>query len=148
MSTRTQKREVYKHVTHVGRYVVEDATGMVWQDKDGNVELTYAGLVGYEQRAARVVLQDAKSVDGAVLRFARKALGLRQKDLATLLGYTDTHLSRIESGEDPVPRAIQLAVAELLCRVEVEGEEVLAHLLDMEREDPAELEVRDLRKAI
>ena len=148
MKKRALVRKGYTHVTWVGSHKVEDSTRMVLQDSDGNAELTYDELIGYERRAARLVLQDVKAVDGAVLKFARKALDLRQEDLAQVLDYNPSEISRFETDNRPIPRTVQFAVADLLCRVEMEGEVVLEALLDSERKDPLELEVRRLRKAV
>jgi len=145
---RKLERRGHKHVTRVGRHVVEDATAMVLHDENGEVELEYDEAVGYERRAARVVLQERKVIEGDVLRFARGALDLRQEDLAAIVGYTPTEISRFETGARPIPRAVQLAVAELLCRVEVEGDQVLTTLLDEGRSEPSTLTVREQRRAV
>jgi DNA-binding transcriptional regulator YiaG len=141
-------RKGYTHVTKVGRYRVTDATAMMRHDAQGNAILSHDELVGYERRAARVVLQDVKSVDGVILKFARKALELRQVDLAVLLGYRPEQICRYETNAEPIPRAVQLAVAELLCIVEMHGHEILAYLQDADRDEPSQLEVQPLRKAL
>ena len=141
-------RKGYAHVTQVGGHRVVDGSAMVRQDAAGNVILSHEELAGYERRAARVALQELKSVDGKVLKFARKALELRQVDLAELLDYRAEQISRWENSIEGIPRAVQLAVAELLCIVEVQGIEVLRELQDTEREDPTDLEVQPLRKAL
>ena len=146
--TKALRRKRYKHTTWVGAHKVEDGTRMVLRDRDGNVELTYDELLGYERRAARLVLQNVRVVDGAVLKFARKALDLRQEDLARILDYTASEICRFENDSRPIPRTVQFALADLLDRVETQGEQVLETLLDSEREDPHELEVRELRKAV
>jgi DNA-binding transcriptional regulator YiaG len=148
MKKKALKRKGYKHITWVGDHKVEDSTRMVLQDRDGNVELTYDELVGYERRAARLVLQDVKAVEGAVLKFARKALNLRQEDLAGILDYTPSEISRFENDNRPIPRTLQFAVADLLCRVETQREQVLEMLLDSGRKDPPALEVRRLRRVV
>jgi len=145
--------KAYSHFTWVGPYKVKDSSGFAMQTADGHVELSQEDLIGYERRAARVVLQEAPSIDGAVLKFARKALGLRQAELARLLGYGDTYVSKWENDQEAIHRTVQLALAELLCRVETEGEAVLEIWLRAKPEKPGSraktqvLQVRRLLKA-
>lgn len=80
----------------------------------GEAQLTTGELAGFQRRAAMTVLCDLPSIQGAVLRYARKAAGLRQTDLAQLLGLTPETVSRYETGDDAVPRAVQVAMHGLL----------------------------------
>lgn len=114
----------YGHVEKVGRYKVNDGTAFAWQcenEKCGDVELTLDGLAGYQRRAAAIVLRDAKEVDGAVVRYARRALGMKQADLAEHIGCRPETLSRWETGEAAMPRAEQLAIVAILDAVELAG---------------------------
>lgn len=72
----------------------------------------------YELRAAQVVLHQVAEIPGEVLRGVRKSLGLKQTELAELLDIRPETISRYESGEQPVPRTVQLAVADICRRVE------------------------------
>lgn len=111
----------YEHVTRIGGVTVKDPTGMVETcPKCGEVSLSSAAVAGYERRAARLILTESKHVSGAVLKYARKALGLRQKDLARILRRNEQQISRDENAED-LPIDLRLAVAELLERA-VRGE--------------------------
>lgn len=113
----------YDHVEKVGKYKVNDP-GMVPQcvnAKCAEVELSLEVLAARQQRAAAIVLRDAKAVDGAVLRYARHALGLKQVELAEQIGCKPETLSRWENDERPVPRAEQLAIAAILEGVERAG---------------------------
>ena len=113
----------YAHVTKVGKVTVTDGTRAVPTCKAcGEPALTLQDLESYERRAASTALREGRHVDGDVLRFARKAAGLRQADLAKLLEYTAETVSRWESGAAPVARAAQLAIASLL-----EGAELYGH---------------------
>lgn len=103
----------YKHVTKVGGFTVEDGTGMVPSCVCGEVLLSAEALAGYERRAARQILTEGKKVGGDVLKFARKALGLRQKDLAALLRCNEQQVSRWEK-DDELAMDLRLAVAMLL----------------------------------
>jgi DNA-binding transcriptional regulator YiaG len=94
---------------------VTDATGQVLTcSKCGDVELSLKDLAGYQRRAAAIVIRDAKRIDGAVVRYARKALGLRQVDLAELLECAAETVSRWETDDLEMPRASQLALVAIL----------------------------------
>lgn len=84
---------------HVAGITVRDGTGIVDQcSACGETFVTADALRGYEVRAASVVLREAPDrVSGAVLRYARKALGLRQTELAALLGKNVATISDWES---------------------------------------------------
>jgi DNA-binding XRE family transcriptional regulator len=109
----------HEHEEQVGPFKVADgtATALVC-GSCGAASLSMAEAVAYERRAARVTLTERPDANGAVLKYARKALGLRQQDLALLLGAASETLSRYENDHDKTPRAIQLAVAGLLDGVE------------------------------
>jgi DNA-binding transcriptional regulator YiaG len=119
----------YKHVEQVGKVKVADATGMVLQCVScESAALTLGDLAGYERRAAALVLRDGAHVDGDVIRYARKALGLRQAELAVLLQCTAETISRWENGANPMKRAEQLALVALLDGVERDGVDLQAQL--------------------
>lgn len=111
-------RRGYDHVTRIGGYTVTDSSGVVETcPACGEVSLTSVDLAAYERRAARLILAEGARVGGAVLRYARAALGLRQRDLARILRRNEQQISRDEHAED-LPMDLRLAVAELLERVE------------------------------
>jgi len=105
----------YAHVTKVGGFTVTDETGQALTcPACGTVTLSSKQLAGYERRAAFEILTAAeKPVSGEVLKFARKALGLRQKDLAPLLGSDEYQVSRWENAIS-IDRQLRLAMAALL----------------------------------
>lgn len=108
----------YTHETRVGRRLVTDGSGMANQcEKCGTAELDYQQAEGYELRAARVVLLEASQVGGPEIRFARKALGMRQADLAAALGCNPQQLSRYEN-DDTVDMWLRLAIVALIDRAE------------------------------
>ena len=110
--------KAYTHETKVGRRVVTDGSSMAQQcEKCGTIDLDWNTLAGFERRAARIVLLEAKEVGGPELRFARKALGLRQSDLAAALGCNVQMISRYEN-DNQIEMWLRLAVAALIDRVE------------------------------
>jgi DNA-binding transcriptional regulator YiaG len=66
-----------------------------------------------ERRAATVFLKELDSVSGAELKFARKAIGLRQIDLARALSVEPETVCHWEASER-ISRTTQLAVAQLV----------------------------------
>lgn len=120
----------HTQIVCVGKVTVTDRSSTAFVcETCKKVNLTLDELHGYELRAARTVLADGKHVDGSVMRFARKALGLSQKELGVLLDRKDPAVSRWETGADESPRSIQLALAHLLQEVENGNEihEILRH---------------------
>jgi hypothetical protein len=114
----TLARKGYTHSINVGGVTVNDASGLVLTcDTCGEVVLSSKELAGYERRAARVALTDAKDIGGGALKFARKALGLRQKDLAALLKRNEQQISRDENANE-LPIDLRLAVVALLTMAE------------------------------
>ncbi len=110
-------RRGYAHVTRVGGYTVTDASGMEETcPACGEVSLSSDELAGYERRAARLILAEGARVNGAVLKYARSALGLRQRDLARILRRNEQQISRDVHADD-LQMDLRLAVAELLERV-------------------------------
>ncbi len=111
----------YEHKEKVARFTVKDATAFAWQCPCGEVELTLDQLAGYQRRAAAIVLREAKEVDGAVMKYARKALGLKQTELAEAIGCAGETVSRYETGDLPVNTQVRLAVVALLDGAEMAG---------------------------
>jgi len=114
----------YEHVEKVGKYKVKDATAFAMQctsEKCGEVELTLNELAGYQRRAAAVVLREAPEVDGTIVKYARRALGMKQVDLAEQIGCAAETLSRWETGSLAIQRAEQLAIVAVLDGVERAG---------------------------
>lgn len=99
------------HETKVGRWTVRDGGTLPSRVlKDGTALITAEQQQQLELRAAITVLTEVELVDGDVLKFARKSLGLRQADFAELLGVSPETVSRWENGADPFKRTVQLAV--------------------------------------
>jgi DNA-binding transcriptional regulator YiaG len=142
----------YVHTEEVGTVKVNDPSGFAYVCPDcGASEVSLNALAGYERRAASTVLFDRPNAGGAVYKYARKALGLKQTDLAALMGCDSATLSRWENDASAMPRAEQLALAGLLGGVEcgaVDLEAAVATARSSHPPEPPELEVRPLRKAV
>jgi transcriptional regulator with XRE-family HTH domain len=145
----------YRHTEHVGNVKVVDSTAFAWQCLDCEVcDLSLEELAGYERRATALVLREGTHVNGSVIRSGRKALGIRQADLAVLLGCEPETVSRWETGARVMPRAEQLALVALLDGVEQGSLDIPAALLAARHEaagpvsGPLELEVPPLRRAV
>lgn len=112
----------YTCVQKVGKWTVTDRTSRAPQCEACNApQLTLDELQGYELRAVKTVLCEGH-LEGEVVRYARKALGLKQKELGKILGYTHETVSRWENDKDPMPRAAGSALIGLLMRA-IDGED-------------------------
>lgn len=96
--------ELRHHIEHVGRHSISDPT--VPHRECGECgwgsEMSLQELAAFERRAARVILIDVAEPDVAVYRYARKSLGLKQSELAVLLGVAPETVSRWENGAQPM----------------------------------------------
>lgn len=119
-------RKALTHVTMVGRHKVEDRNTVAFQCENCELaDMSLEQLAKCERLAARTVLTEVPRVAGDVLKFARKALRLRQEELAALLDVAPKQVSRWETGAANISASEQLAVAELIDIVEREGDEAL-----------------------
>lgn len=110
--------QTLKHVERVGPYMVNDATdGARVCDACGDYTITDAQLERYELRAAVTVLLAVVHPDGAAIRYARKALGLKHAEFGPLLGVTAAHVPRWESGDEPVTIVHRMAMVGYLLGV-------------------------------
>jgi DNA-binding transcriptional regulator YiaG len=119
-----QTRRTRPHVERVGRYKVRDATAAVLEctGKDcGNVEMPAEELARCRRRAAALVLRRTSTAQGAVLKYARSALGFTQTQLAEELGCRKETVSRWETGALRILQAERLAIVALLEGVDQTG---------------------------
>jgi DNA-binding transcriptional regulator YiaG len=101
----------------VGRRTVYDGGTIPARTlKDGTPVLSADQLSALELRAANTVLRESELISGAELRFVRKALGLRQTELAEHLGVRPETISRWETGAEAIKRAVRLALMTLVER--------------------------------
>lgn len=82
-------------------------------EKCGEYVISEEDLAETERRAALTVLGEVAGPSGKMLKFARKAIGLRQGDLARALGVAPETVSRWEANEH-IDRTVSLAMAQLL----------------------------------
>lgn len=115
----------YEHTTRVGRYTVMDTGHATEKLSEGTPAITSEELGRLERRAAVTVLSEVDEIDGSELKFARKALGVTQAELARHLGVTMETVCRWETGKEEFKRQTQLAVLRLLEQVERHGENAL-----------------------
>jgi DNA-binding transcriptional regulator YiaG len=102
------KRE---HTVKVGRFkVTGEYEAVPIPEEDGSWGMSSEDFGRLSLQAAIAVFQQVESIEGGELRFARKAMGLRQPELAALLDVATETVSRWETGADPIRRQTQLAV--------------------------------------
>ena len=104
-------------ITKVGRYRVEDT-----RQQEG--ELSLKQLARSQRRAARTVLRSVRDVEPEVLRYARRAMGFTQAELAGVLGVKAETVSRWETGADAYKPTVPLALAALIDMFEAAGGDV------------------------
>lgn len=80
----------------------------------GEFTLSSENLEKVELQAALVAFTEAPTVTGEMIRFARKALGLTQTELATRIGTTKESISRWEREERPMEPWVPLTVLALV----------------------------------
>jgi DNA-binding transcriptional regulator YiaG len=112
-------------ITQVGKYQVRDTSRLLDVDASGEATLSLEDWRGYDLRAAITVFNDAPESGGPELKFARKTLGLKQKDFARILRVNEFTVSDWERGASPVTGTVQRLVCEILCHVENDGYVVL-----------------------
>jgi DNA-binding transcriptional regulator YiaG len=78
-------------------------------------------LARCRRRAAALVLRRTSTVQGAVLKYARSALGMNQTQLAEQLGCRKETVSRWETGALRIQQAERLAIVALLEGVDQSG---------------------------
>lgn len=141
------RMRAYRHVEIVGGLrVVDETTSQSQCDACGAVDLSFEALHGFELRAACTAFHDGRErVTGPALKYARKAIGLSQKQLATLLGRSHETVSRYETSPDSLPVEIRLAMLSLITMAE-RGASAEQLLHDAEQPAPSTLEVTGLRR--
>ena len=112
----------YEHTTRVGRFTDIDTGRATETLSDGSPGITSEELSRLERRAAITVLSEVEDIEGTELKFARKAMGLTQSELARTLGVTMETVCRWETGKEDFKRQTRLAVLRLLEELERTGE--------------------------
>lgn len=97
----------YKHTQQVGCWTITESS-TVWQCLLCHTpQLSLDDLHAFELRAARAVLSAGK-LDGAVFKYARKALGLTQKELGAALSCAEDAVTQWEAEKEPIPTVAAL----------------------------------------
>ena len=107
----------------------------------GEMEMSTRLLAQLQRQAACLALSDIPTANGAMLRYARKSVGLRQVDLAKLLGIASETISRMENDAHPIDRTMKMAVIGVLQLFEcgASAAEVLANATKPQPTSPVEL---------
>jgi DNA-binding XRE family transcriptional regulator len=136
-------------ITQVGKYRVRDGSRLLDVDATGDTTLSLEDWRGYDLRAAIAVFNEAPEVSGAELKFARKTLGLKQKEFARVLCVNEYTVSDWERGANPITGTMQRLVCEVLCHVKCEGYEILNQFLGDRPPAPADgvFEVPPIKEA-
>lgn len=101
--------------TQVGEHTVVDNTvTRPVCTNCGEYTIDSKTLEKIELRAALVAFSDAPTVSGPMLKFARKALGLKQTELGERIGATAESISRWEREERQMEPWVGLTMAGLL----------------------------------
>ena len=103
------------HHETVGRYRVTDRSVSLAQCTACDERLlTSEQWSRYELRAALTIFVHASVVGGAELKYARKALGLRQSDFAAIIGFAEESNSRWDHEQRPLPQVVKVALQGLV----------------------------------
>jgi DNA-binding transcriptional regulator YiaG len=141
------RMRAYRHAENVGGlHVVDGTTQQLQCDACGAVDLPLEALHSFELRAACTAFHDGKErVTGPALKYARKAIGLTQKQLATLLDCGHETVSRYETSSKALPTEIRLAVLSLITMAE-RGTSAEQLLHEAGQPAPSTLEVVELHR--
>ena len=106
--------QTVKLKTKIGAHVIVDhSVQLPVCDECGDYVIPANVLEAVELRAALIALKELP-VNGPVLRFTRKALGLTQKQLAETLGAAPESISRWERGEREMEKWVHNAMLGLV----------------------------------
>ena len=108
------KLKPHTHVERVGEYTITINAGAAMTCANCcAVELPMGQLRAFEVRSALTVLLE-RPISGGVLKYARKAIGLRQVDLACLIGHESSTISKWETGAAEIPEHVRMSMIGLL----------------------------------
>ena len=96
------------------KVILKDSVKLVKDAQTGTETIVIPNLRGLLQRVALTRLLIDRKLSGAELKFIRKALGMKQKELARLLDVSPEHMSRVEGGSK-----ILSSQAEKLARIAI-----------------------------
>ncbi len=104
----------YVHVTKIAGFTVTDKSGLTLACPASE------NLAKYERRAVCHLLTAPPTIDGAVFKYARKAIGLTRTQLGLLLGASERQIDAWETDSVVIRRA-RLAMLGLVLFVEGGG---------------------------
>lgn len=112
----------YVHVTKIAGYTVTDKSGLSLAcPKCLEHSIDSEILAQYERRAVCHLLTAPPTIDGAVLKYARKTIGLTRTELGRLLGASERQIDAWET-DSVVTRHARLALLGLVMCVEGGGD--------------------------
>lgn len=82
----------------------------VWVCPNGHEEFQIPAVEQLHALLTNMILRKPAPLMGKELRFLRKELGFSAKEFATRIAITPVHLSRMETGERPIQRSMDLLI--------------------------------------
>ncbi len=110
---------------------------MLGAGDDDDVLVDGEVLSDFELRIAKWWCE-REELPGAALKFVRHTLGVKQTELAELLGFKAETLSRWENGERPVPRLVRVVLANIVID-RMQGDQQTLDRLRGAHEPPADV---------
>lgn len=132
------ERRSTERATKVGRYTVKDADVRLLVCRACGLEnVSLQEGESIDRRAALAALRHAPVVDGALVRFARRSVGLTQRDLAELLGVDHATVSRWENDRMPIAQPYPLALRAIVGDIDALGGDTARYLARVRSPAPA-----------
>lgn len=105
------------------KVILKDSVKVVSDDRTGElINYTIPDPDGLLRVVAFARVLHSRKLSGAEIRFLRKAVGVKQKDLATAIEVKPEHLSKVESGTLPLgpgsEKLLRIFVAKLAHKIE------------------------------
>jgi putative zinc finger/helix-turn-helix YgiT family protein len=82
----------------------------VWVCPNGHSEVQIPAQRELHELLAQMILRKSAPLSGGEVRFLRKRLALSAREFAKRIGISAVHISRIENGERPIHRPLNLLI--------------------------------------